>query len=156
MGLIEKFGTNRESVTLQGKFVAGKGEAKTSQKTNKNEKKRTRRQRFATGVGGGEEVEGMLADIETSSTAPRTSVAPVVELLPRPPSSRINFSCVTVGTEAQPEMIIFGGEVNDGKTVTFYRDLCVHQRLHRTRHRLIVCMSSFHDVITAVRFWSCE
>lgn len=62
----------------------------------------------------------MLVEMEASGK--ETDQAPVVIVVDQP-SARINFSCVTVGTEAQPEMVLFGGETNNGKVVTFYRDL---------------------------------
>jgi N-acetylneuraminic acid mutarotase len=40
-----------------------------------------------------------------------------------PPAPRINFSLVAHGSENKLEMVLFGGERNDGKQVLFYREL---------------------------------
>ena len=50
----------KKAAKKAGKVVAGKGQAKTDSKTKKNDKKKTRRELFSSGVGG-EEVRLLLA-----------------------------------------------------------------------------------------------
>eukprot|EP01051_Picozoa_sp_SAG22_P024524 SAG22_NODE_6839_length_805_cov_1.804533_1_plen_74_part_01 len=52
-----------------GKVTAGKGDAKTASHTKKNEKKKKKRELFATGSGG-DEVKEMLAEMTSAATGP--------------------------------------------------------------------------------------
>jgi hypothetical protein len=99
--------------------VSTSGAVKTTSKTTKNDKKKKKREMFGTGEGG-DDVETMLASI-LSAEAENSGEA-VVEPCAAP-TPRVNFSMVTVGSENKLEMVVFGGERNDGRQVMFCREL---------------------------------
>lgn len=108
---------------LKASAKAGKvkvqGAAKTEGKTTKNDKKKKKRTLFGTGEGG-DDVEQLLANIlaDTGGANGEAVVEPCT-----PPTPRVNFSAVTYGSENKKELVIFGGERNDGRQVLFCREL---------------------------------
>ena len=106
-----------------GKVVHGKGSAKTESKTGKNDKKKKKREMFRDGKGG-DDVETILAGILADGAGGEGEGAGEAALEPcEPPPPRVNFTLTTVGSENRLEMVLFGGERNDGRQVQFFREL---------------------------------
>jgi hypothetical protein len=109
----------KKAAEKAGKVVHGKGGAKTETKTDKSQEKQKKRKMFRDGTGG-DDVESLLAQV-LATNAGAASEAKVEPCEPPPP--RVNFTVVTVGQEHRKEMVLFGGERNDGRQVAFFRDL---------------------------------
>ena len=108
----------KKAAEKAGKVVHSKGGAKTEDKTDKNRKKKKKREMFRDGTGG-DDVESLLAQVlATGEAASEASVEPC-----EPPPPRVNFTACTVGSENRLEMVLFGGERNDGRQVAFFREL---------------------------------
>lgn len=108
----------KKAAVKAGTVKQGTGRVKTADKTEKNTKKKKKREMFRDGTGG-EDVESLLAQALACKESRSEAVVEPID----PPPPRVNFTMITVGTENRKEMILFGGERNDGRQVAFYREL---------------------------------
>eukprot|EP00873_Tetraselmis_striata_P018332 jgi/Tetstr1/438596/TSEL_027147.t1 len=111
-------GSGRDKRKKAKGHVAGKGQAKTERKTEKNVAKAERRQQKAEADE--DDIDALLAQFKL---ADKSHTAPVVIDNAPPPSARVNGSLTAYCTQRTEELILFGGECFDGSKVAMFNDL---------------------------------
>lgn len=96
----------------------GAGAAKTAEKTAKAEKKALKKEL------GEDDIDTLLADLRVRDAAQTAiSIAPCDAPSPR-------SGATWIAHPTKPELILFGGELYDGRTTSVYNDLLVRKNEH--------------------------